>query len=177
MAVSFYSNAQETEFTFTADKGMTDFIVTPIEGKTAPDIYKKVIEWIKITYKNPDKVILSTIENEFVRFEGYSETLYSYNAKGQNYLPAKYQIEISVKDGKYKFDLINFQILASTTWVDYKFFNNPTSREDLEKVVYNKDGSLKNYCKYFQEIPTYFNKLKKALSESIVSTVKKSDGW
>ena len=49
--MSFYSNAQETEFTFTAEKGMTDFIVTPVEGKTAPEIYKKVIEWIKVTYK------------------------------------------------------------------------------------------------------------------------------
>ena len=176
--VSFLSNAQETEFTFTSDKGMTDFIVTSIEGKTATDIYKKVIEWIKVTYKNPDKVILTSTDNEFVRFEGYSETLYSYNAKGQNYLPAKYQIEISMKDGKYKFDIINFQILASTnTWVDYKFFNNPSSKEDLEKGVYNKDGSLKSYCKYFQEIPTYFNNLNKSLSENIISTVKKSDGW
>jgi len=177
LIASFYTNAQEKEFTFTADKGMTDFIVTPVESKTAPEIYKKVIEWIKVTFKNPDKVILSTIENEYVRFEGFSETLYSYNAKGQNYLPTKYQIEISVKDGKYKFDLINFQILASTTWVDYKFFNNPSSKVDLEKGVYNKDGSLKSYCKYFQEIPTYFNNLNKSLSESIVSNVKKSDGW
>ena len=80
MLVGFYSNAQEKEFTFTADKGMTDFIVTPIESKTAPEIYKKVIEWIKVTFKNPDKVILSTIENEYVRFEGFSESLYSYNA-------------------------------------------------------------------------------------------------
>ncbi len=70
MVVSFYSNAQETEFTFTADRGMTDFIVTQVEGKTAPEIYKKVIDWIKITYKNPNEVILSTIENEYVRFEG-----------------------------------------------------------------------------------------------------------
>ena len=72
-------NAQETEFTFDSNKGMTDFIVVPVEGKTAPEIYKKIIEWIKVTYKNPDKVILSTIENEYIRFEGSSETLYAVN--------------------------------------------------------------------------------------------------
>ena len=44
MLVGFYSNAQETEFTFTAERGMTDFIVTPIEGKTATEIYKKIID-------------------------------------------------------------------------------------------------------------------------------------
>jgi hypothetical protein len=92
--VSFLSNAQETEFTFTSDKGMTDFIVTSIEGKTATDIYKKVIEWIKVTYKNPSEVMLSTIENEYVRFEGISDI---------STFKCKYQIEISIKEGKYKF--------------------------------------------------------------------------
>ena len=62
--ISGILNAQETEFTFTPEKGMTDYIVTTVDGKTAPEIYKKIIDWIKITYKNPDKVILSTIENE-----------------------------------------------------------------------------------------------------------------
>ena len=61
LLVSGIMTAQETEFTFDNTKGMTDFIVVNVEGKTAPEIYKKVIEWIKITYKNPDKVILSTI--------------------------------------------------------------------------------------------------------------------
>lgn len=70
---STFVNAQETEFTFNKERGMTDFIVIPVEGKTATDIYKKVIEWIKITYKNPNEVILSTIENEYVRFEGISD--------------------------------------------------------------------------------------------------------
>ena len=44
MLMSFYSNGQETEFTFTVEKGMTDFIVTPVEGKNATEIYKKAIE-------------------------------------------------------------------------------------------------------------------------------------
>ena len=171
MLMSFYSNAQETEFTFTSEKGMTDYIVTPIEGKTAPEIYKKVIEWIKVTYKNPDKVILSNIENEYVRFEGLSETLYSN-------LPAKYQIEILIKDGKYKFDLISMQCRPLTEWMDTPIFNKPMSKEDLEKrYVFKKDGTVRGDYKFADKIPTYFNNLNKSLSESIVSTVKKTDGW
>jgi hypothetical protein len=184
MLVSFYSNAQETEFTFTADKGMTDYIVTPIDSKTAPEIYKKVVEWIKVTFKNPDKVILSTIENEYVRFEGFSETLYSYNAMGQHYEPTKYEIEISIKDGKYKFDLISMQSLASSSstsaggWYDVKLFTTAMNQENLEKAyVFKKDGTLRSSFKFANEVPTYFNNLNKSLSESIVSTVKKSDGW
>ena len=183
MLVSFYSNAQETEFTFTADKGMTDFIVTPAEGKTAPEIYKKAIDWIKVTFKNPDKVILSTIENEYVRFEGSSETLYSYNSMGQHYFNTKYEIEISIKDGKYKFDLISMQILSDSNsigaagWQDVKLFTSVISKEDLEKGYFKKDGTLRSVCKFANEVPTYFNNLNKSLSESIVSTVKKSDSW
>ncbi len=184
MFVGFYSNTQETEFTFTSDKGMTDFIVTSIEGKTATDIYKKVIDWIKVTYKNPDKVILTSTDNEFVRFEGYSETLYSYNAMGQHYEPTKYVIEISVKDGRYKFDLVSMQSLESPSsssrggWYDVNLFTTKMNKEDLEKAyVFKKDGSLRSNFKFVNEVPTYFNNLNKSLSESIISTVKKSDGW
>ena len=97
-------SAQETEFTFNSERGMTDYIVTPVEGKTAQEIYKKVIDWIKITYKNPDKVILSTIENEYIRFEGSSGYLYSLNMGilGVQYQDTKYEIEVSIKDDKYK---------------------------------------------------------------------------
>ncbi|RBA29489.1 DUF4468 domain-containing protein [Flavobacterium tibetense] len=184
MAVCFYSSAQETEFTFTAENGMTDFIVTPIEGKTAPEIYKKVIEWIKVTYKNPDKVILSTIENEYVRFEGYSETLHSYNAMGKHYEPTKYEIEINVKDGKYKFDLISMQSLKLASsysqggWYDVKMFTSKMTNEDLVKAyVFKKDGTLRATYKYINEIPMFFNNLNKSLSESIISTANKSEGW
>jgi hypothetical protein len=43
LLVSGIMNAQETEFTFDNTKGMTDFVVTNVEGKTAPEIYKKVL--------------------------------------------------------------------------------------------------------------------------------------
>jgi len=176
--VTVYGNAQETEYTFTAEKGMTDFVVTPIEGKTAPEIYKKVIEWIKITYKNPDKVILSTIENEFLRFEGSSETMYSYFAMGKrNYLTSKYQIEVSFKDGRYKFDIVGFQILATNTWVDLDVFNSPKTKEELQKAIFNEDGTLKKYSKNIMEVPTYFNELNKSLKDYITSNKSKSDGW
>jgi hypothetical protein len=169
--ISVIVNAQETEFTFNSERGMTDFIVTPVEGKTAPEIYKKIIEWIKVTYKNPDKVILSTIENEFLRFEGISETLYSN-------LPAKYEIEISIKDEKYKFDLINMQCRPLNEWMDIPIFYKQMNKEDLEKrYVFKKDGTLRGDYKFAEKIPAYFNNLNKSLLESIISTVKKSDVW
>jgi hypothetical protein len=171
----FYSNAQETEFTFTAEKGMTDFIVTPVVSKTAPEIYKKVIEWLKINYKNPNEVILSTIENEYIRFEGVSDISKS---------KSKYQIEISIKDGKYKFDLISLQVYVGPNqmgtpvgWNNYYVNFNTNSTKESRENMYKNDGSYKSWCKNTPEIPAFFNELNKSLSESIVSTVIKSDGW
>ena len=112
--VAQFGFGQEIEFTFDNQKGMTDYIVGTVENKTASDIYKKVIEWIKVTYKNPDKVILSTIDNEYVRFEGFSASLWCINSIGMKYCyNTKYQIEISVKDGRYKFDLIAMEYYMS----------------------------------------------------------------
>ena len=178
-------SAQETEFTFDNSKGMTDFIVVNIESKSATEIYKKVIEWIKVTYKNPDKVILSTIENEYVRFEGSSSAVYPVNVPlmGKSYQDTKYQIEISIKDGKYKFDLIGMENYISPSqysrggWTPNTFFDKNVDKEYLDKFIYKKDGTLRSYYKYINDVPVYFNDLNKSLVESITATVKKNDSW
>ena len=178
-------NAQDTEFTIDNTKGMTDFVVSNIEGKTAPEIYKKVIEWIKVTYKNPDKVILSTIENEYVRFEGSSSAVYPVNVPlmGKSYQDSKYQIEISIKDGKYKFDLIGMENYISPSqysrggWTPNSLFNGNADKEFLDRYVYKKDGTLRSYYKYINDVPVYFNDLNKSLIESISTTIKKNDSW
>jgi hypothetical protein len=175
MVVCYSSNAQETEFTFDSERGMTDFVITPVEGKTAPEIYKKIIQWIKVTYKNPDKVILSTIENEYVRFEGSSDNFYAMNPISKIYVPVKYEIEISIKDGKYKFDYIGMTIIENGTKIPYF---SAKSKEELEPYpIFKKDGSLKSTYKYFTEVPVYLNNLNKKLSESIKSNSNKTDGW
>lgn len=183
--VSGSITAQETEFTFDITKGMTDFVVTNVEGKTASEIYKKVIEWIKITYKNPDKVILSTIENEYVRIEGASDSFYSIYIplSGKSYQETKYQIEISIKEGKYKFDIVSMENYLAPSqysrggWSDNTLFNGHLDQEYLEKTIYKKDGTLRSVWKNINEVPLYFNELNKSLFESITTSVKKNDEW
>ena len=185
LLVSGIMTAQETEFTFDNTKGMTDFIVVNVEGKTAPEIYKKVIEWIKITYKNPDKVILSTIDNEYVRFEGFSSSCYSINMAlmGKSYQETKYQIEISIKDGRYKFDIIGMENYTAPSqysrggWSDNVLFNGNLDKEYLEKSIYKKDGTLRSTWKNINDVPVYFNGLNKSILESMTTSVKKNDGW
>jgi hypothetical protein len=183
--VAQFGFGQETEFTFDNTKGMTDFVVTNVEGKTAPEIYKKVIEWIKITYKNPDKVILSTIDNEYVRFEGFSSSCYSINMAlmGKSYLETKYQIEISIKDDRYKFDIIGMENYTAPSqysrggWSENILFNGNLDKEYLEKTIYKKDGTLRSIWKYINDVPVYFNGLNKSILESMTTSVKKNEGW
>ncbi|MFC6877044.1 DUF4468 domain-containing protein [Flavobacterium myungsuense] len=181
--VAQFGFGQEAEFTFDNQKGMTDYVVGTVENKSASEIYKKVIEWIKVTYKNPDKVILSTIENEYVRFEGVSSLLYCINSLGmKNCYTTKYQIEISVKDGKYKFDLLSMEYYISPSqyssggWNDEAIFNKSSTPEQLTGV-FKKDGSLRAIFKHVQEIPLYFNNLNQSILEYIKAESPAKREW
>ena len=132
--IAQFGFSQETEFTFDYQKGMTDYIVVTVENKSAAEIYKKVVDWVKVTYKNPDKVILSTIENEYIRFEGSSSTLWCITSLGiKTCYNTKYQIEISVKEGKYKFDLIGMEYYINPSQYSSGGWN--------ENAIFNKNSN------------------------------------
>jgi hypothetical protein len=102
---------------------------------------------------------------------------------GKSYLETKYQIEISIKEGKYKFDVIGMENYYSPSqysrggWTPNTVFNGNADKEFLDKIIYKKDGTLRSYYKYINDVPQYFNDLNKSLVESITATVKKSDSW
>ena len=108
--------AQVTEFTFTKD-GLTDYVVTQCEGKTQSEIYKKCIDWIAYTYKNPLSVTQAKIENEYIRIEGIRESLICDNSAlyGKVCRDGKYTLEISFKDGKYKFEILKIEKFLEAT--------------------------------------------------------------
>jgi hypothetical protein len=130
MVVSISGFSQDSVFKVTKE-GITDYIVTPCETKTQNEIYKKTIEWISLTFKNSKEVIQSQIENDMVRIEGFTE---SFNGAGD----ATYLIEISFKEGKYKFDPLKFTMIYGT--VKYNFFSDYSS-------YFKSDGSVKERMK------------------------------
>lgn len=151
ITISNSSFCQETEFKFKIE-GFTNFVVTQCEGKTQAELYKKALDWVSVTYKNPKEVIKAQIENEYIRIEGSSKDIICMNAMGKNYFDAKYQIEISFKDGKYKFDIIEIEQFAANQWRNLNL-------TDLS-VFFDKNGNIKNMYKCFPETLTnYFNQL------------------
>lgn len=178
MLVSFYSNAQPTEFKFTKE-GFTDYVVGIVEGKTAQELYKKTIDWINVTYKNPKEVIKAQIENDYIRIEGSKSNMLCIKSLGMlNCSDVRYQIEISLKDGKYKFDLIKLeqyiapsQYTVTSGWSEIGLANT--------SGYYKENGELRNIFKlYPQAIESEFNSLNISLNDFLKSNTipsKKSD--
>ncbi|MFE3846613.1 hypothetical protein ACFX5D_01355 [Flavobacterium sp. LB3P45] len=162
------SYSQEVEFTFTTD-GLTDYVITQCEGKTESEIYKKCIEWIKINYNNPNEVILSTIEDKFIRFQGSGGSgLVKYYRHGGIFTPdSRYIIELSIKEGKYKFDLINLETYSGTVWHEADCFFS------RNKNCYNSKGEFKKDYKFYNEISDYFNKINLSLKEKVLGSDEK----
>lgn len=170
------SYSQESEFKFTKE-GFTDFVVSECAGKTQTELYKKSIDWLAVTYKNPKEVLKAQIENDYIRFEGSAPGLVTLVNLMTFTYPTTYQVEVSFKDGKYKFDVteIKYYIARSQYsaggWYDF----------DIKETTayYNKKGEIRATYKNMPEsLTNYFNNLNNEMksffmSENIPS--KKSD--
>lgn len=169
-----FINAQETEFKLTPQV-FTDYIVLPFDGKTESELYKKALQWIEVTYKNPKEVLKGNIENDYIRFQGSKPGLVVMNALGRHPYDSRYMIEITFKNGKCKFDIIELEYYTPYSQYSPGGWN---SFPMTNTSGYFKKGELRNSCKYFTEIPDYFNTLKSEFvafmnSDNIPS--KKSD--
>lgn len=173
--ISFISNGQE-KFTYN-EKGLTpEYLVVEIENKTQKEIYTKSLNWIKENYKNPDKVIKTTIENEKIRFEGVEMDLMCHSALGMKYCyNTTYVIEIEFREGKYKFTPLSiiYRIPASqysssiTESIDF------TNGEDY----YNRKGKLRSRTKSVPEsVELLLNGLNISLNEYILKD-NSSEKW
>lgn len=168
--------AQETEFKFTKD-GFTDFIVTEVPGKLQNQLYKKTLDWISVTYKNPKEVLKAQIENDYIRIEGSKHGLVCITRLIKFCYESRYQIEISFKDGKYKFDVIKIEYYVEPSkygpggWYDYQLTNM--------NEYFKKSGEIRGAYEDSQlQFPKFFNELNSELSVFLKSSEipsKKSD--
>lgn len=124
------------------------------------NLYNETIEWVGKQYKNPDEVIKSRTENEFVRIDGVSPE--------ENGIPGYYYtIEIDFKSGKYRvtFQLgelfINYMNLPNWTYSSY-FKKDGTIKKLNMKKVERLTGDIKEL------ILSHYNYL---------TTQEKRDDW
>jgi hypothetical protein len=180
LLIAGFANAQETEFKFTKD-GFTDFVVINIEGKNQQELYEKALDWLQVTYKNPKEVIKAQIENDYVRIEGFESEMLCTSVLGSVYCQdVKYQVEISFKDGRYKFDVVKVESYEAGTidnnlvskWIDFPI--------NSAYVYFKKDGSPKGMFKLYPEaFENTFNNLKSSLKDFLSSETipSKTEEW
>ena len=178
MTQSFFSYSQDTAFTFTKN-GFTDFVVTKVDGKSQSDLYKKAIEWISVTYNDPSQVLKAKIENDYIRIEGSNNDMICLKMLGSKTCnSAKYQIEISFKDNKYKFDVIEVKQYASPSqysaggWYEVGLPTSKTleSNPNAINTYFNDEGEAKKMFRfYIENIPTEFNRLNQSLKDFLLN--------
>ncbi len=172
------SHGQDSTFSFTK-QGFTDYVVAKVDGKSQSDLYKKAIDWISVTYKNPNQVIKAKIENEYIRFEGSNSSLICTKVLGLKSCDmATYQIEISFKDGKYKFDVIElkyYQKPSQYTSGGWFEIGLPTPKvvevnPEAMNAYFNDDGEVKKIFRFYvEDIPNEFNSLNNSLKDFLLN--------
>jgi hypothetical protein len=93
--------AQETPgFNFTPK---IEKIVIEIDSMSQQDVYTKILNWVQITYENPEEVLKANIPNELIRINGYAKNVFGWEQFGaMNYYDVKYSLEMEVKESRIR---------------------------------------------------------------------------
>lgn len=159
------------------ENGITNYIVTNVENKNASEIYQSSLAWIKKNYNHPDSVIITTVENDYIKFKGLKKDLYCINAFGRSCNDVRYTIELSFKDDKYKMNLIELEFYSKSC----EFCPSPGWKNLMglsSKIKYNKKGKEISAYKFIDEVPEYFNFLNNDLKNYILgNSIQNNKDW
>jgi len=160
------------EFTVTPD-GLRDnsnlektYVVIHTAEKTAEQNYNNIIEYINKTYKSPKDVIKGDVKAEYISFNTHvSNFLVVKNSGFPVNIDANYTIELSFKDDRVKFEVINldmyngdpkfshYKVLFSGGLMSgYPIYKKkkqklirPQAKTDIEKYFNNSISIIKDY--------------------------------
>jgi hypothetical protein len=146
------------------------FVVIPVEGKTAKQIYDDMIKYVNKNYKGGEEVIKGRTEGEYLKFKTYAPNFASLkNGWTKVNLKAEYTTELSFKDGKVKYEIIDLKMISDA---NYELF---FTGGGMTFFIYNKNGDLKRE-ETKVEIEKYFNNNIESISNYLKGKVVE-DKW
>jgi hypothetical protein len=156
-------------------QGLNPYVVIDINGMNSEQIFNSTINWIKETFRNPDKVIKMSIPNQKIRFETSANVGQVKNVV----FPYLITIEISIKDNKLKFEPIEtINPAVPETIQDYSLigFPNNIPEEGLKQgpIRIKKEKVIEHMSQTMMNLERYLNELTVKLSNSFK---KRSDDW
>ena len=159
--------------------GFTDYVVLNYDSISNIGLFWKSIDWVNLTYKYPNEVIISQLEGEYLIIEGIANSLLETKVMGVTYYDnMRYRIHILFKNNKLKFDVTSLESYnkgsqyISPGWYDMKI-------DEIEKYYYNKKGKIQTIFKSYEtNIPKYFNDLVKSLNDYIIKgNINSDNNW
>lgn len=89
------------------------YVVIQVKDKSAKQLYDESINFLNKYYKSADNVIKGKIEGEYLKFMTYAPSFTTMkNVLARPPLDAKFTTELSFKDGKIKYEIIELEILV-----------------------------------------------------------------
>ena len=150
-------------------EGITQYVVVECDSMTDNHMYNQSIKWLKKTMNKPDEAIITTIENELIRFKFLMPN--SIKVMGVPF-DMMYTVEIAFKKGKYKFELIKVEGrngAASPSFGTVYPNNNWTG--------YFKKGELKRIWREYEKIPMHLNDMNHNLKDYLTAIETIKDDW
>tara|TARA_B100001769_G_C21935501_1_gene504059 strand:+ start:210 stop:773 length:564 start_codon:yes stop_codon:yes gene_type:complete len=157
------------EYTVTPD-GLRDnsnadktYVVINTPGKTAGQNYNNAIKYINKTYKSPKDVIKGDVEGEYISFNTHvSDFLFVKNSGVKVVIDANYTIELSFKDERVKFEVINLDmynpevnskvLFQGSVWSGFPIYKKkknklirPETKTDIEVYFNNTINNIKGF--------------------------------
>ncbi|MBC3759286.1 DUF4468 domain-containing protein [Hyunsoonleella sp. SJ7] len=159
-----FSNASytQTRFTFTKNGLTPEHVVVQVDSLSETELYSKTLNWIKATYKNPDKVINSKIENHHIQMTSLKENAIKVDKR---HLHLRFTIKISFKTGQYKFEPLSIQTKVNSKYdMGWKPFDLKNGAEFFKngKVIYKTKS-------YVEVIPEVLNELNSSFYNYLIS--------
>lgn len=144
-------------------------IVIKVDNMSASKIYEKAQNWVKETYKNPDKVLKANIENEKLIIDGLAQNAWCTKTLGVNSCAdMTYRLEISFKENKYRFKYI----------IEDFFESDGTKLTFNYKKFYKKNGALRKMnAKKVDGLNNTINNLSQNFYNYITGITDKKDDW
>jgi hypothetical protein len=160
--------------------GFTDYVVTECDTLSARDIFWKTVDWINKTYNNPNEVLLTQVEGDYLIFRGIAPNMVYLKSMGSKlFYSVRYRVIISFKEGRYKFDVDTLEMCNTNPNINPVWTELGISKGSIDFLYNTKNGEIqKIFQNYEIAIPEFFNKLNRNLRDYILNIDNsKKDDW
>jgi uncharacterized protein YdgA (DUF945 family) len=148
------------------------FLVVKFPGKTAKELYDRMLKYGEKNFKAPVTVIKDQVENESVILKTNLESFISIKYMGANtFYNVKFTTEISFKEGRIKYEVKDFEAGNARLKIPYV-----ATKESQWYGFYDQNKVLKMDAEK-QKIEDYFDTQIKSMIEFLNKKEIQPDAW